>query len=385
MEIILQKKDGLSGCVPISPQDTSWPPPLLIPKTFAGSPGFSRFINIMKKLRCLPTLCSNILKNKRYYVHHNNKALPALPTPCSNPYIKQRVDDKWTLHTMISSSERSSVFLAVDDKGKRVVVKTGKKGSLSYEASIYSDFHHIVPDWGLSKLLHREDNDDIELIVLEHLGISLEKMVSTGDGKPLSVIECLEVAFQMIYRLETIHNLGIAHGNIEPGNILIGRGNGQTDTVFLIDFRNARYFRNGSYHEWELPFKSRPKPIHLNFAPIAYHERKSLNRRDDVESLMYVILFACNRFLPWENVGRSPRDPYLDIVKKLKKETDLKLLYEGLPSELVEMHLHVKSLAESEMPNYHMLRTLISHAYGRLSDFIWERKQETIGPGPRLT
>ena len=58
------------------------------------------------------------------------------------------------------------------------------------------------------------------------LGPSIEKLFqyTTLGVRGFSPLTVLLIAEQMIDRLEVLSNFNIVHGDIQPGNILLGRG-----------------------------------------------------------------------------------------------------------------------------------------------------------------
>ena len=68
----------------------------------------------------------------------------------------------------------------------------------------------------------------------------------------------------------------------------------------------------------------------VRFASINAHKRKKLSRRDDLESLVYMLIHIARKDgLPWDpSLGESE-------VKKIKENISLKELFAGLPNELL--------------------------------------------------
>jgi len=134
--------------------------------------------------------------------------------------------------------------------------------------------------------------DDINYyMVINLLGKSLYEMkiaslISSSDVSKLIV--------QAISILESIHDKGLVHRDIKPDNFLYSN-----NQLYLIDFGFCKtYIKNGVHNE-----VTRTSGLvgSLNYASINSHRRMSLSRRDDMESLGYVIAFI-TRGLEWSDL-----------------------------------------------------------------------------------
>ena len=121
-------------------------------------------------------------------------------------------------------------------------------------------------------------------------------------------IACL-LRFIQIQRLETLHELGIVHRDLKPKNIMVNYKT-QPELV-LIDFGlSSKYL---SQHMNHIPFRNTKKilgtPLYAsNNALLGKGTRKSstllyyieISRRDDIESLVYIMIFCLKGTLPWK-------------------------------------------------------------------------------------
>lgn len=63
----------------------------------------------------------------------------------------------------------------------------------------------------------------------------------------------------------------------------------------------------------------------------AAHKGKRLSRRDDWESIVYVIIMLVNGHLPWQSIRVSDKYKTSDLLLKKKQEMFGDKLCEGLP------------------------------------------------------
>jgi hypothetical protein len=86
-----------------------------------------------------------------------------------------------------------------------------------------------------------------------------------------------------------------------------------------------------------------------------------LTRRDDLESLAYVLIYLMRGSLPW--IGKSTTE-LLDIRMAITSST----LCEGLPAEFEVFLNYTRSLEFKEKPDYQYLRGLFSCLRGSDDD-----------------
>ena len=173
------------------------------------------------------------------------------------------------------------------------------------------------------------------ILVMELLGKSLDKIFNENNLKILSIRCVCNIAYQLISILELIHNRDIIHRDLKPSNIAIG-GEGKNKFIYLLDFGLSIKYRCPETKK-HFPFVKNKKLIgNARYSSINALEGGTQSRRDDLESLGYLLIYLLKGKLPWQgNVSHSNDDKYYKI-KKIKKETTPEKLCEGLPQQLEE-------------------------------------------------
>ena len=82
-------------------------------------------------------------------------------------------------------------------------------------------------------------------------------------------------------------------------------------------------------------------------------------RRDDLESLVYVIVYLAKERLPWQGIAVRPDQVHEDEVMKLKQATTVKALCEGLPQPFLEFVEHIQCLGFRDKPDYKYLHSIL--------------------------
>ena len=126
-------------------------------------------------------------------------------------------------------------------------------------------------------------------------------------------------------------------------------GVGKHATVaYLIDFRLSKEFRDPNTHQ-HIPFNDCLGFIGTTaFASINSHRGLELGRRDDLESLAYILLYFLWGSLPWQGL----RSEGQEITESKRGITTLDL-YRELPPEFRMFFEHCRLLPFDGKPDYH--------------------------------
>ncbi len=227
---------------------------------------------------------------------------------------------------------------------------------LIHESKVLKSLQLGVPDVGLPKFHWSGTERNYNVMVIERLGPSLEKLFNLCSRR-LSSKTVFSLAVQMVSCLEHVHSKGFLHCDIKPDNFLMGVGK-QTSKVYLIDFGIARrYINSRSRHH--LPCS------HDNdfagterYASVNTHLGLTPSRRDDLESLGYVLVYLIAGRLPWQGVRAASDSRRRGLVSDLKASTTPEQLCKGFPAELIAYLTYARALGFEEDPDYDYLRAL---------------------------
>ena len=163
--------------------------------------------------------------------------------------------------------------------------------------------------------------------------------------------------FEMINLLEYIHNKHIIHRDIKPDNFVMGRGNEKT-MVYLIDFGLAKKFRSSKTLK-HCPMTNKKKLTGTaRYASVNALKGIEQSRRDDLESLGYVLLYFLKGNLPWQGLPiKNKEDRYTKIMEK-KRDTSPAELCAGFPKQFEEYVKYTQGLEYEEDPKYDYLKGL---------------------------
>ena len=168
---------------------------------------------------------------------------------------------------------------------------------------------------------------------------------------------CL-ISKQIIDRIQWVHSKGFVHRDIKPDNFLIGRKD--PNVIYLIDFGLSKKYKSDKTGK-HLKFNFTGKLTGtVRFASANALRGGEQSRKDDLESIAYMIIFFMRGKLPWQGVtGTKKMERYLKIYK-MKKNVTPEDLCKSLPPQMAEFTKYVKQLEFEQEPDYNYLRSLFN-------------------------
>ena len=89
------------------------------------------------------------------------------------------------------------------------------------------------------------------------------------------------------------------------------------------------------------------------------------SRRDDMESLGYLLLYLCNGRLLWQGLEAATKKEKYDRIRKKKASTSIEFLCKGLPNEFAVYLNYTRNLRFDEKPDYSYLRQIFRDLFVR--------------------
>ena len=210
------------------------------------------------------------------------------------------------------------------------------------------------------------------VLVMQLLGRSLEDLLSQYSKFSIKTTSML--GYQMVGILQYIHEKHIIHRDIKPDNFAMGAEE-LNAYLYLIDFGLAKKYRSGKTLE-QIPFVNNKKLTGTaRYASIHALEGCEQSRRDDLESLGYVLIYFLNGSLPWQGLRvKTKEEKYKKILEK-KKEISSEELSKDFPPQFSEFLDYSKKLEYKDAPDYDMLKNKllsILNEKGYIWDFIYD-------------
>ena len=280
----------------------------------------------------------------------------------------------YKLKKKIGEGSFGKIYIAININSKEeFAVKLEKKDLsrclLETEAYILS---HLKA-FGLPEMKIYGCNNDYNILIMELLGQSLENLFQ-AQNKSFSIKTACMLGIQMIDRIEYIHSRKIIHRDIKPDNFVMGRGL-KSHIVYVLDFGLSKKYWSSS-HKCHIPFvKGKKLTGTARYASINALSGFEQSRRDDLESIGYIIMYFIRGSLPWQGLKiNNKEDRYKKICEK-KRDTTPKDLCSGFPSEFENYISYTRNLQFTEVPDYNYLRDLFKNVIrksGFSIDFFYD-------------
>ncbi|KAH3666034.1 hypothetical protein OGAPHI_004223 [Ogataea philodendri] len=286
-----------------------------------------------------------------------------------------RVGRKYRIGRKIGSGSFGDIYLGTNIiSGEEVAIKLenvrAKHPQLEYEAKVYKALCGGV---GIPFVRWFGTECDYNAMVIDLLGPSLEDLFNYCNRK-FSYKTVLLLADQLLCRIEFIHARSFIHRDIKPDNFLMGIGK-KGSQVNVIDFGLAKKFRDPRTH-LHIPYRENKNLTGTaRYASINTHLGIEQSRRDDLESLGYVLIYFCRGSLPWQGLKAATKRQKYDRILEKKMATPAEVLARGLPLEFRHYLNYVRALRFDDKPDYIYLRKIFRQLFireGYLYDSIFD-------------
>jgi len=135
--------------------------------------------------------------------------------------------------------------------------------------------------------------------------------------------------------------------------------------VNVIDFGLAKKYRDPKTH-FHIPYRENKNLTGTaRYASINTHLGVEQSRRDDMESLGYVMLYFCRGSLPWQGLKAATKKQKYDRIMEKKMTTPTDVLCRGFPNEFAIYLNYTRSLRFDDKPDYSYLRKIFRDLFVR--------------------
>lgn len=257
--------------------------------------------------------------------------------------------NKYKLLDKIGHGSYGEIYKGVNIRTKEYVaikienIQHGKR-LLKNEANIYKYLNNCK---GIPTIKWFGVDTQHNYMIINLLGHTLEYLKRQQPSNTFNITLILKIGIQILELLQLIHTKGFIHRDIKPDNFLFGL-NQSSGTIYIIDFGFCKtYLTQLNTH---IEIKKLSGLIGTpNYASISSHNFMELSRRDDLESLGYILLYFLWGNLPWFSVSDN------ETIKQMKTEL---VLSGNLPTFFKTYFNYVTKLQFIETPDYKMLLEL---------------------------
>ncbi|CAD8084168.1 unnamed protein product [Paramecium sonneborni] len=262
-------------------------------------------------------------------------------------------NNQFIVQRKISSGSFGIVYQGLDQINKQeVAIKIEREEneevkSLDREVLILKRMNGIET---IPKLIWFGEEHGYNILVMELLGRDLSYHFKQLKRFTLKTV--LLIGIQLMTVLEKIHQKGIIHRDLKPENIVLGFGK-ENNKIYIIDFGISKVYKDANNHH--MPFRQNRSFLGTTrYASIAAHLGQELSRKDDLESMMYILLYFIRGQLPWQNIQN------ITDVERTKRVGEMKILMQSemfidQPKEFQKIFDYIRQLPFDQDPNYKMI------------------------------
>jgi serine/threonine protein kinase len=270
--------------------------------------------------------------------------------------LMEIIDDDLEVHSEIGEGSWSIVkqgFIRSLDVACAIKIEDSKKASLLLrEAKI---MEHLQGVEGVPRLYKYGTHEGMNYIAMEKLHCTLHQLRTQGLLKAGNL---LQRAVTLLTTMQEMHKRGIIHQDLQPKNLMTSE-----DYLgsYYVDFGLATSICNQT--------SKGPRTVGILGTP-SFSSHSALlgleqDRKDDLESLGYNIVWLLLGKLPWESFAKERS---LAGLKAAKLRTPMSMVCKGCPDELIHYFNYVKGLKFRDIPDYLFLKSLLECAANRVQN-----------------
>jgi serine/threonine protein kinase len=268
------------------------------------------------------------------------------------------VVDVCLIYKKIGNGSFGDVYIGYDINNNEIaakVEKNNKNKRITIEYAIYKALYEAGCRMGIPKIYNFIKTQDYNIMTMELLGQNLDELKSLYG--PLSIQTVSNLAFQIITLLEQLHFAKFIHRDIKPNNFLIGKPPFH-NLVHIMDFGLSKSYISSGQH---IPLRTDRSLIGTaRYASLNMHNGIEPSRRDDLESVGYMLVYLAKESLPWQGIKKTLKQTQIEQIGEIKKQTPIEIICKDLTPNFIQYLYYCRNLQFTETPNYDLLRSLFN-------------------------
>ena len=291
-----------------------------------------------------------------------------------NHLINQIFFDKYKIVKKLGEGSFGMIFKAESSDGnyafKFEKKRPNKRSLLKSESQIMI----YLKGKGIPSIKLYKEEDNYMVMIMQLLGKSLEGLLKESKDKKLSLKSVSLLGIELIPILKFIHDKHIIHRDIKPDNFAVGYDD--PCQIYILDFGLAKKYRSSKTLKQIPMIKHSRLTGTARYASINALKGFEQSRRDDLESLGYVLAYLLRGILPWQGIAaKTKEEKYAKILNKKINISTEKLL-KNEPKEFIDYINYCKNLEYEEEPNYNYLvnlfKDIITKVLNDKIDFMYD-------------
>lgn len=204
---------------------------------------------------------------------------------------------------------------------------------------------------------------EYNFLIVSSPKISLEELF-LSHNKSFSIGKACKLILESLIIIEQLHKNNIIHRDINPLAFSIDN----KEKIKFLNFGFWKYYINNKKH---IECKAYKKMIGKNiiFGSINNLIGFELSRRDDLQSLSYMLIYFIKGGLPWDNLNIKKTEEKIKVVLEMKKNIKDEILTEDLPENIKLFVSYIKRLQFKDEPNYDYLKNLLKNVINKKDSY----------------
>ncbi|CAJ0561097.1 unnamed protein product, partial [Mesorhabditis spiculigera] len=292
----------------------------------------------------------------------------------------QKIED-WTIVKKLGEGAFGAVYEVMKEGGKKhyalkVEAENDPIGMLKMEVYVMQELKNTKKRARhFCELADKGHAYNFNYLVMTLVGKSIQDLRACAPQHKFSMGCALSIGRLCLEAVEDLHDVGILHRDIKPGNYTVGRKDeGELRTVYMLDFGMARKFIN----EKGVLRNPRAKAGFrgtVKYAPLACHVQREQCRKDDIESWLYMLVELTVGRLPWRNLTEVND---VGMFKKDCKAAKYRCLFGGCPRQFTKIFPLLELGKFFDAPDYQGIYKLLDEAMKSTKSeefpYDWERE-----------
>ena len=261
------------------------------------------------------------------------------------------VGKTYRLIRKIGEGSFGKIFLARHkETNQEVAIKLVKQTAEAHDQNELMIYGKLKDVKYIPSLYASGSEGQFNYLVMELLEQNLEQLLESY-GKNLLLPVVIHIGLQMLKIIESIHLKGLIHRDIKPANFLLKTNAQNISELYLIDFGlSASFIDQNNKH---IQMKTNERLIGTpRYMSVNTQQHLTPSRRDDLESLGYILIYLHKGELPWQS--------------QHEKSFALKQAFgwaytNTIIGEFIIFIQYCRNLKFTDEPNYEYLRNILTN------------------------
>lgn len=265
--------------------------------------------------------------------------------------------DKYVILAFIGRGSFGEVWLAESRNRRQYALKiettdksTSSPSTIEKEYRIYMQLIKNGASRAIPRMIEYIETPVYHALILEMLDRSLDDIISEQPDHRFDSIVTTSLGIQMTQLIYAIHAAKFVHRDIKPNNFMIA----YDGSLKIIDFGLSKCYINSKGRH--IPRTDGRSIVGTSrYVSINVHDGIEPSRRDDVESVGYLLVYFLYGHLPWQGLGKdhASKTDHDRAIADVKRTDVLDTFCDD--TRLLKYIAYSRSLLYTETPDYNKL------------------------------